>query len=357
VNYNGQEKFTRSGAFTRDNDGYIVDTNTGAFVQGYNVSTNNGKVERTSDGQNILDRTMSNLCIPKNTASLPRQTQEMNMIGNLNAEAAPGYDSTRKSSMTIYDETGAARTLTFTFQKTDVENEWLLGLELDGVNQGSGTEGDIALDPLDPANVLPAFGRVAFNPDGTFAALTPANPDAARPFTLNLAGGSLVDANGNVDKFPKDVNIQLADPNNVSQGLKQYAADSNANFEAQDGFTLGELEDMNVDSRGRLLGTFTNGQTEILGQIAMARFANNEGLVRSGNNYFTNSPNSGDPVIGTAVEIFPTTLMVGRSLEQSNVDLTAQFTDMISTQRAFEAASRTVTVSDTLLQEINQLKR
>jgi flagellar hook protein FlgE len=114
---------------------------------------------------------------------------------------------------------------------------------------------------------------------------------------------------------------------------------------------------MQVDGRGRILGSFTNGQTEVLGQIAMARFANNEGLIRTGGNYFRQAPNSGDPIIGTAVEIFPTTSMVGNSLEQSNVDLTREFTDMISTQRAFEAASRTVTVSDTLLQEITQLKR
>ncbi|MPN13031.1 Flagellar hook protein FlgE [bioreactor metagenome] len=114
---------------------------------------------------------------------------------------------------------------------------------------------------------------------------------------------------------------------------------------------------MEVDGRGRILGAFTNGKTEVLGQIALAKFANNEGLLRTGDNYYNQAPDSGEAIIGTAVDIFPTTQMVGRALEQSNVDLTKEFTEMISTQRAFEAASRTVTVSDTLLQEINQLKR
>ncbi|MDR0926172.1 MAG: flagellar hook protein FlgE [Ignavibacteria bacterium] len=357
VNYDGSQRFTRSGAFTRDNDGYIVDTNTGAFIQGYNVSTDsNGRTERTSSGENMLDRTMANLRIPANTVSLPRQTQEITMMGNLNSDSNIGYDSTRKTSMTIYDETGAARTMTFTFQKVG-ENDWLIGAEVDGVNQGAGAEGNIALDPVDTTLVQPAYGRVTFNSDGTIATLIPANTDAAKPFTLQFPAAGFINADGNVDKFPKNLNVTLADPNNVSQGLKQLSGDSNANFETQDGFSLGELEDMSVDSRGRILGAFTNGQTEVIGQLAMAKFANNEGLVRDGNNYFRSAPNSGDAVIGTALEIFPTTTMVGNSLEQSNVDLTREMTEMISTQRAFEAASRTVTVSDSLLQEINQLKR
>lgn len=357
IQHNGQQRYSRSGAFTRDSDGYIVDTNTGGFIQGYNVSiASDGKVQRTSTGENMLDRTLSNVRIPKNTSSLPRQTQEINMIGNLNSEDVDGFDSTRRSSMTIYDETGAARTLTFTFQKVG-PNDWLLGVELDGVNQGDGTNGNIILDPDDPSVVQASYGRITFNSDGTMASLVPSNAGASEPFTLRILGGSLINGDGNVDKFPKDLDIMLTDSDNVTLGLKQYAADSNANFENQDGFTLGDLEDMAVDGRGRILGSFTNGQTEVLGQIAMARFANNEGLVRTGDNYFRPAPNSGDPVIGTALEGFPTTSMVGNSLEQSNVDLTREFTDMISTQRAFEAASRTVTVSDTLLQEINQLKR
>ncbi|HYF01913.1 MAG TPA: flagellar basal body rod C-terminal domain-containing protein, partial [Patescibacteria group bacterium] len=80
-------------------------------------------------------------------------------------------------------------------------------------------------------------------------------------------------------------------------------------------------------------------------------------LVKEGGNYFSTSPNSGLPNVGTAVEIFPSTRVASGALEESNVDLTEQFTDLISTQRAFEAASRTVTISDQFLNEINGLKR
>ena len=356
IKNNGVQRFSRFGAFKLDGEGYLVDSNTGGFIQGYNTAQDPYEITyRSSTGENMLDRTLSNIQIPVSTVSLPRQSQEVTMLGNLNSDATEGFDSIRRTSMVIYDEIGGARTLSFTFYKV-AENDWLVGLEIDGVNQGSGAEGEIYLNPNDPDDILPAFGRVTFNTDGTIANVIP-NDNPMAPFSLTLPGGSIINANGGVDKFPKDLHITLADPTNLSLGLKQYAADSNANFESQDGWTLGELEDLQVDARGRILGSFTNGQTEVLAQIAMAKFANNEGLVNTGMNYFKVGPDSGDPIIGTAIETFSTTQMVGNALEQSNVDLTTQFTDMISTQRAFEAASRTVTVSDTLLQEINQLKR
>jgi flagellar hook protein FlgE len=118
VNHNGVQRFSRFGAFFQDNAGYLVDSNTGAFIQGYNVSTDaNGITQRTSTGENILDRTLTHIRITNITVSLPRQSQEIDLIGNLNSEAKVGYDSTRRTSMTLYDETGGARTLTLTFQK------------------------------------------------------------------------------------------------------------------------------------------------------------------------------------------------------------------------------------------------
>ncbi len=328
-NNNGQQRFTRAGAFTRDEEGFLVDNNTGAFIRGYNLETDSsGKTVRNSDGTNRLDRTLSNVQIPWNTISLPRQTQNVNIVGNLNANANPGADSIRKTSMTIYDNTGGARTLTFVFEKTTNADEWNLAAEIDGTSV-----------PISET-------LIQFNADGTLQS----------PLAINITSADINTALG-TNSFAFPIQIQLADPNNITHGLKQFAADSTANFELQDGFTVGELENLTVDGQGRILGAFTNGETDILGQIAIARFANNEGLVRTGNNYFSASPNSGDPVIGTAIEIFPTTQVVGYALEQSNVDLTTQFTDMISTQRAFEAASRTVTVSDSMLGEINQLKR
>ena len=89
----------------------------------------------------------------------------------------------------------------------------------------------------------------------------------------------------------------------------------------------------------------------------VAKFANPAALTKEGSNFLTTSPNSGLPNYGTAVESFPSTSIASGSLEQSNVDLTEEFTNMIAAQRSFEAASRTVTVSDQLLETITSLKR
>lgn len=114
---------------------------------------------------------------------------------------------------------------------------------------------------------------------------------------------------------------------------------------------------MSVDQRGQIWGAFTNGKSEKLGQVLLAKFTNNEGLVRLGGNFYSESPNSGAANIGTAGDIFPSSQIAGNTLEMSNVDMAEQFTDMISTQRAYEASARVITVSDQLLQETTILKR
>jgi flagellar hook protein FlgE len=130
-----------------------------------------------------------------------------------------------------------------------------------------------------------------------------------------------------------------------------------ATFSTQDGYQKGNLQDLSVDKQGYIWGAFSNGKSEIMGQVAFAKFPNQEALVRSGDNMYVSSPNSGDAKIGAVDTFGNTTYVISNALEQSNVDITTQFTDMISTQRAFEAASRTITVTDGMLQELNSLKR
>jgi len=151
--------------------------------------------------------------------------------------------------------------------------------------------------------------------------------------------------------------VELARAGDLLSGITQFAASSTLTVSKQDGFPPGDLQNESIDSTGKIIGLFTNGQSEILGQLAIARFSNPGGLSRDGNGLFNVSPNSGLPIIGTAVEIFQSTSVIGGALEESNVDLTEQFADMISTQRAFEASARTITTSDQLLQEVTNLKR
>ena len=114
---------------------------------------------------------------------------------------------------------------------------------------------------------------------------------------------------------------------------------------------------LSVDQSGKIYASYDNGNTELLGQIAVAQFANASGLEKIGDNCYQTTLNSGEfDGVGVAVDADGSTINSGQ-LEMSNVDLSGQFTDMIITQRGFQANSRVITVSDTLLEELINLKR
>jgi len=135
-----------------------------------------------------------------------------------------------------------------------------------------------------------------------------------------------------------------------------YADTFTGKFLGQNGYTSGSLESYAIDQNGVIVGSFSNGLTRALGQVALARFANPAGLERSGSTMFVDTPNSGQAQVGAAGipgygQISPS------ALEMSNVDLSQEFTEMIITQRGFQANSRIITTSDEMLQELVNLKR
>jgi flagellar hook protein FlgE len=123
----------------------------------------------------------------------------------------------------------------------------------------------------------------------------------------------------------------------------------------QNGYGMGELQGISVDSAGKISGSFSNGQVELLGQLLVANFNNPQGLTKSGQNLYEYSLNSGSPRISGADE--SGAMINSGFLEMSNVDLSKEFTDMIEVQRAFQAAARVITTSDQLLQEVTAMKR
>lgn len=328
-NQNGQEKYSRAGTIAQDKAGYLTDVGTGALLQGYNVETDvNGRIVKNADGTNRLDAAKSNLLISPETISPPRQTQNINFFGNLNAGMSQG--DSRSTSINIFDNLGGVHSLSLTFTKTANPNEYALAAAIDGQNVNAGS------------------ATVSFNADGT---LNTPRSLSFNPADLNTAIG------GQLFSTANPVAVTLADANNLMGGLTQFAGSNTASFKTQDGYTSGDLLSVSVARDGKVYGSFTNGKSEVLGQVLVAKFTNQEGLVRSGDSFYVASPNSGAAVIGAANDTFPSTSVIGNALEQSNTDMTEQFTKMISTQRAFEAASRTITISDTLLAEVNQLKR
>ena len=334
-NFNGKQVYSRAGAISRDRDGYLVDSSTGAYLQGYNLEVDsNGTVQKDSNYVNILNRKVENLLIPPDAISAPKQSQNIYLSGNLNSSMAAGAD--RKTSIQVFDMQGGSHTLGLTFTKTANANEYEMTAKIDG--------NDI------PDSINPLKVTITFNNDGTLK--TPLTTSITASVLNTTMGSTLFDA-----ATPKDLVINLASTDNLLGGLTQFSGPNTATAMEQDGYQTGDLLNLSVDQKGKIWGSFTNGQSEIMGQVIISKFTNPQGLHKDGNSFFLTSPNSGLPNFGTAGEVFESTKIDSGALEQSNVDMTEQFTDMIATQRAFEASARTITVTDQMLGEINILKR
>ena len=225
-------------------------------------------------------------------------------------------------SVTIYDSLGTAHTLTLKFTKTS-DNNWNWSCNV----------------PSSAGALTNNSGTITFNPDGSINAISP-NPPVV---TFSPAGGA------------SSQNIDLSLGENFS-GVTQTSSSSVVSALTQNGSSAASLSNINIDQYGYIVGVFSNGQSRQLAQILVATFPNLNGLISAGDNMFTRSANTGDPLIGVAGESTGTTIQSG-ALEQSNVDLSEEFTRMIVAQRGFQASARIVTVSDTLLQEITNLVR
>lgn len=189
-------------------------------------------------------------------------------------------------------------------------------------------------------------------------------------FTLNflntdaITSSSIFQFNSNLSPNINDPQALTVDVGTVSDtnGLTQFSGPLTLTVADQDGYGAGVLTNFTFAPDGTVRGVFSNGQLLNLGQIAIASFANTAGLARgnqstgSGGNVFQETNNSGNARIGVA-QAGGNGSVVGGALEGSNVDLAEQFTDMIVTQRAFQANSRTITTADEMLQEIISLRR
>jgi len=139
-------------------------------------------------------------------------------------------------------------------------------------------------------------------------------------------------------------------------GTTFLSGDNTLALSSQNGYPIGSLQEFSVGVDGVITGFFTNGQTLVLGQVALATFANQQGLLAMGNNLFVTSANSGEPMVGVPASGGRGTIL-GGFLEGSNVDLAKELTNIIIAQTGFQANARTITAADTLLQEILTLVR
>lgn len=322
-----QNYYTRSGNFQLDADGQLVSPTNGFVVQG-RMAVNGVFV----DG-------VQNITLPVGQKTAAKATDSTALGGNLNA-AAPVFvgafdaagradpqnkDSYSESSITVYDSLGNQHDLKLQFWKTAADTwSW----QVDGTNLPVG---------FTPPNATPQ--TLTFNTAGILVTAAPTSPPV---IGFTPPGAS-----------PVAVTLDLGTGIN---GITSFAGTNTAVLKDQNGYEAGQLQNFSIDRTGLITGSFTNGTNVVLAQIVLADFNNPGGLLRVGDNMYAVSGNSGGAVLGYALEGIQSTMTAG-ALEMSNVDLAQEFTNMIVTQRGFQANSRVITSSDEMLQELVNLKR
>lgn len=312
----GAISYSRNGQFHLDDQGYIVNASDYRLT-GYGVNANGGL------------NTASPVDLQINTADLtPNPTQTVNATLNLDSRSgtlpSAGFDLLdpttfhSSTSVAVYDSLGNPHTLSTYYVKT-AANTWDVFAANDGVQVGAGSIGSVVFG----ANGLidTAATTLPFNIS------TPVSTGAVSPLTFD------VDFNGTT----------------------QFGSVFSVNALQQDGFASGRLSGFSVGADGTILGRYTNGQSATLGQVILANFANAQGLQPQGNNVWTETADSGAPLVGV-----PNSgglgVLQSAAVEDSNVDLTAELVNMITAQRVYQANAQTIRTQDQVLQTLVNIR-
>ncbi|MBI2877667.1 MAG: flagellar hook protein FlgE [Candidatus Tectomicrobia bacterium] len=325
--------YTRAGQFFMNSSGNLANPD-GLVLQGWAMDAegNRGNIG------NITLRGETPILSP------PKATEDAKFTLNLDAREEADLDpftaanaaatSHYSSSMTLYDADGNGHTVTLYFRKSAAD-AWEVHAVTDGGNVEGGTPGT-------PQEIPLTTSRVRFDNNGNLIPpedWTP--PEPSYSLTVDFA------VNGEADTDePQTITLDL-------DNTTQFASTSSVLFQEQDGYALGFLSRFSIDQEGFVQGTFTNGQSRPIYQIALANFSNPQGLDRIGGSLFVPTPRSGDPT-PPAGQAGNGNLgrIVSNTLEQSNVDLAGEFVRLITLQRGFQANARTISSTSQLLQEL-----
>jgi flagellar hook protein FlgE len=231
------------------------------------------------------------------------------------------------TSIEVYDESGDAHSITTTFTHSGQPNEWLWEITTEGGEEIIGGN----------------RGRITFGQDGSPSAFT--FDDNATNFRFDPMNGSNI----------VSLNLNVGTPGSF-RGITQFRSPSTTVAREQDGYPMGKLQEISIDEKGEISGIYTNGISKSIATIYVAEFNNPAGLMKIGDSMYAVSNNSGEgvllqPGVGSATKVKP------GALEMSNVELATEFTNMITTQRGYQANARVITTSDQMLQELVQLIR
>lgn len=377
VQQGGTSYYTRAGDFSVAPDGALQTPN-GENVMGY--AAVNGTIPAGA--------ALAPLQLDKGQINPPSATTTVSLTTNLDASAVVGVgDSTLSTPVTVYDSLGTAHVLNFNFTKTaagawncnitipnsdltppaawQASNAYTAGNTISPPTANghfyqctvAGTSGATppASWPTDGSSFTD--GGVTWQDMGTQSTIdtTALSFDSTGKLTSPAGNVTGITASGLADgASPLNFSWDLYNSSNVPL-LTQVASASTTTSALQDGYGSGALNDYTIGSDGTIMGSFSNGRTAALGQIALANFANTQGLERVGNNDFSATLASGAPVVGA-----PGTgglgTVSGGSLELSNVDIATQFSALIVAQRDYEANARTITTFDQIMQDTINLK-
>lgn len=317
--------YTRAGDFTFNADGFLVNPE-GHFVQGYTQRD-------PATGQIITTGTPTAIQIPPGQLEAPTPTTLFRTVTNLDSGALTG--ATFTTVVDIFDSLGDTHAVTLTYTKTGV-GAWSYAITAAGAEVTGGTAGT-------PFSL--GTGTMTFNATGALTTVNGAAPADVAITTPTWVNGAA--ANALVWDL-KDANAVLS-----HSGFAQDSATSSSQTSGQ---PAGRVSNISVDPDGTIQGTLNPGQTIIMARVALASFNNPKGLAKIGSNLFIPNQSAGNPNVGTAGTGGRGTLF-GSALEQSNVDMAQEFTQMILAQRGYQANSRAITTSDELLLETLNLKR
>ena len=341
VSDGGQRLYTRAGNFKVNSDGFLINQN-GSRVLGFPAGgtgtlqeINVNRVSQDSVSTGRVDF----------AANLDARSTAINIadVNALGVSVAPAVASTTTyaqlnslaaftNTVSVFDTLGAPHEVTLYFFKTGPNAFNVRGYVNSEDVDASGSASGL------PRQIGPALGfDLAFNPDGT------------RATALN-AGGDLVASN-----------IPWNNGSETTQGVPfyfnnftQYASPSNPLSISQDGKGIGTVGNVSIEKDGSIFAILDNGQAAVIGTIGLVNFSNAEGLVRVGNNLLSQSPSSGEPVIGKPESGSFGSVQAG-ALELSTVDIATEFVKLITLQRGFQANSRIITTINQLLNDIIQL--
>jgi len=308
----GTKQYTRAGNFKLDKSGNII-TNTGAALMGY--PTDAKGVRQSFD--------MQGLRLPTGAPIPARQTTKMAAEVTLDSSAVVASSATPPTplqtygtSLTAFDAQGLEIPVGLYFTKT-ANNSWEVRTSVNGSDPAASAPIPInfmADGSLDPATPMP-----------TLTLASPNDPAQTFPVTLDLSNMTQVNARFAVSDL------------------------------TQDGYTAGQLTGLKIEDSGILTATYSNGQTQAAGQIALVNFRNAQGLAPVGSGNWVETASSGQPVRGAPGEGTFGQLRAG-ALEESNVDLTAELVNMMTTQRAYQANAQTIKTQDQVMQTLVNMR-